>query len=125
MNGGTEYWCYDDYRECRGRVVAPSPENHDPKPYIPPEQRSGGTVLTLANANPTEIVSTTTNKSKQHGYRTLVAFGLFGGMAMVAYYYRRGLRSKYYTHSSSVGAAGHAIGEYELGAYENSLTDDF
>lgn len=51
---------------------------------------------------------------------TLVAVGLLAGVAVVAY---RRLRSKYMPSSS--GGTGSAVEEYELGAYENSLTDDF
>jgi hypothetical protein len=119
INGGTEYWCYDDYRECRGKVVAPSPETKVPKPYISPEQRSDGTVLTLVNPEGVDTIAST-KKSKNGNMTTLVAVGLLAGVAVVAY---RRLRSKYMPSSS--GGTGSAVEEYELGAYENSLTDDF
>ena len=145
LHAGTEYWCYDDYRDCRGNVVAatvPVPtrtannENQHPKPdYIPPEQqqqqRPGGTVLTLANVDDSTIaaVAASPKPSTHHAgnrTRTLCSFGLLVGVVAVVAYRRR-LRSKD-TPPSSGGAAGdYAVAEYEyeLGAYENSLTDDF
>jgi hypothetical protein len=115
INGGTEYWCYDDFRECRGKLVVPTPETENPKPYRP-----DGTVLTLVNPQEvdTNTIASTKTKSK-NVKRPLVAIALLAGAAAVAY---RRLRVKYMPGSS--GGAGTDIAEYELGAYVNSL-DDF